>query len=270
MRADLYTITTVTNLHVGSGEINFNIIDKQVQRDAITTLPIIHSSSLKGALRENFKAESNMVKYIFGPENSENSHQTGAFSFFEASLLTRPVRSNVKSHFNATSPAIIKALLQNIEDFKIDFDAILKEQLKAFSVLAVNKDTPLIFDNISSVILEDFEATYQTFDTSIVETFLGADLALFDDSDFKTLPLPVLSRNHLENGVSQNLWYEEIVPQQSKFIFTILKPQNLDKADKKEKLERFEEMFENGSRMVQFGANKSLGYGFSRVKKVSL
>jgi CRISPR-associated protein Cmr4 len=271
MKTDLYTITTLTNMHVGSGEINFDIIDKQVQRDTINKLPIIHSSSLKGAFRENFKIQSNMVEYIFGPSNSENSHQTGAFSFLEASLLTRPVRSSVKSYFNATSPSVINALLEMIEHFGISFKEETKVALEALSALKPQVEKPLIFENIEGAILEDYEATYhKDFDVSVLEKFLGSDLALFNDDDFKALELPILARNHLENGVSQNLWYEEVVPKGSKFFFAILKPDNLDEQDKKDKLEKFENGFENNIRMVQFGANKSIGYGFSQVKKVSL
>ncbi len=35
MKTELYKITTLSNLHVGSGDINFDVIDNQVQRDAI-------------------------------------------------------------------------------------------------------------------------------------------------------------------------------------------------------------------------------------------
>jgi len=55
MNIDLYIIEALTNIHVGSGDINFDIIDNQVQKDAITGYPVIHSSSFKGALREHFR-----------------------------------------------------------------------------------------------------------------------------------------------------------------------------------------------------------------------
>jgi CRISPR-associated protein Cmr4 len=42
-----YIIKTKTNLHVGSGDINFGIVDNEVQRDTITNLPVINASSLK-------------------------------------------------------------------------------------------------------------------------------------------------------------------------------------------------------------------------------
>jgi CRISPR-associated protein Cmr4 len=269
MKRDLYTITTLSNLHVGSGDINFDIIDNQVQRDAITTLPTIHSSSLKGAFREA-SGEGNYTNYVFGPDNGSNdSHQTGAFHFFEASLLARPVRSNKKPYFMATSVGVIENFLTFLEDFEIEIDAEIKSTLEALRKITVQKGTPLIFENLNDTILEDFEAKSNGLDVSVLETFLGKNLALFADEDFKTLSLPVLARNYLEDGVSKNLWYEEVVPKKSKFYFAIAKPTNLDEADKQDKLNAFEKRFDNSS-YVQFGGNKSIGYGYSKVEKVSV
>ena len=268
MKRELYTITTLSNLHVGSGDINFDIIDNQVQRDAITTLPVINSSSLKGAFREAAGPENQYTNYIFGPQNGDNdSHQTGAFHFFEATLLSRPVRSNKKAYFNATSVGTIKSFLTLLEDFNLDFDENVKNALVVLSKEMVKSEEPLIFENINGVILEDYEAKSSTVDVSALLDFLGADLALFNDEDFKTLELPVLARNYLVNGESKNLWYEEVVPKKSKFYFVIAKPTNLDDADKKENIEKFEARFDK-TNTVQFGANKSIGYGLSKVQKV--
>lgn len=271
MKTQLYTIQTLSNLHVGSGDINFDVIDNQVQKDNTTNLPNINSSSLKGAFREHFSkdGESNMVKYIFGGSNSEDNAQAGAYSFFEANLLTRPVRSNVKSYFNATSPQVIKNLLDTIETFGINFDEQLKQELSKFSQLKPQKAEPIIFENISNAILEDEKAKFQTFDTSKLKEFLGDNITLFEDSDFQALDLPVLARNYLVNGESKNLWYEEVVPKQSKFTFIIVKPTNIDPKDKNQKIDGFENRFNNEGSFIQIGANKSIGYGYSKIKRVS-
>jgi len=275
MKTALYIIETLTNLHVGAGDINFGVIDNQVQRDDITNLPNINSSSLKGAFREAFRdkedRESNAQRYIFGQENSSNDTQSGSYHFFEAQLLTRPVRSNSKPYFNATSPEAIINFLEVIESFNIEFDEKLKTELKKLSKLKPHKNEPLIFENIKDVILEDDKAKFdKNFKINTeLQNFLGKNIALFEFSAFKELDLPVLARNALENGVSQNLWYEEVVPKKTKFFFFIGKPDNLDKSDERGKLNgynnSFDELLENP---VQFGANKSIGYGFSRVTKV--
>jgi len=274
MKTELYTIETLTNLHVGSGDINFDVIDNQVQRDPVTTLPNINASSLKGAFREHFESmeeTKGMVGYIFGPENSsQDNHQTGAFSFFEAQLLTRPVRSNKKAYFNATSPKTLKRLLEMTESFGIDFDEALKSEIAKLSELSPKKDAPLIFEKLEGVVLEDFQAQTHDFDTSGLSAFLGDDLVLFDEESFKQIDLPVIARNALdEDGISQNLWYEEVVPKHTRFFFCIGKPDSVDPKDYEQKIKGFENRFENEGGIVQFGANKSIGYGFSRVKKAS-
>jgi len=52
MNVHLYKIECLTNLHVGSGDINYNVVDNEVEKD-INGYAMIHSSGLKGALREH-------------------------------------------------------------------------------------------------------------------------------------------------------------------------------------------------------------------------
>ncbi len=272
MKTELYILNTLSNLHVGSGDINFGVVDNQVQRDEISTLPIIHSSGLKGAFREYFEEigdNANMVNYIFGSESTSDKHQAGAYSFFEAQLLSRPVRSNTKAYFSATSPSVIEDFLKTIENFNIAFDQELIDELKKLSTL--NPSKPLIFENIpnTTTILEDYQSEYKELDVSKLETLLGKNIALLNDKDFQALDLPVIARNKLENGLSQNLWYEEVVPKKSKFFFVIGKPTNVEESDYNEKIKGFDNKFKNEGEIVQFGGNKSIGYGFSRVVKVS-
>ena len=276
MKRELYTIETLSNLHVGAGDINFGVIDNQVQRNAITKIPNINSSSLKGALREHFtngdEKPSLMVQYIFGSSNNDSkSSQAGAYSFFEAQMLTRPVRSSHKPYFSATSPAVIEGFLESIEDFGIEFDEKLKGELEMLSRLKPTSHTPLIFEDLQNVILEDDKAKYHKVTISDdLKGFLGKDIALFEDRDFVNLDLPVLARNALEDGISTNLWYEEVVPQRSKFFFFIGKPDAIDAKDYDQKIKGFDNRFESEGDIVQFGANRSIGYGFSKVRKVSL
>ena len=51
MTANIYLLECLTNLHVGSGEVNYNIVDNEVERDVVTNYPTINSSGVKGALR---------------------------------------------------------------------------------------------------------------------------------------------------------------------------------------------------------------------------
>ena len=46
-----WLIVAETNLHVGNESVNnFGVIDQAIQRDAVTGIPCIHASSLKGAI----------------------------------------------------------------------------------------------------------------------------------------------------------------------------------------------------------------------------
>ena len=82
-------IKTKTNLHVGNGAVNYDIVDKTVQRDSISNLPIINSSSLKGALRDyaepfakgDHNLQQDSFKKLFGDDTQ------GLVRFLDSYLL---------------------------------------------------------------------------------------------------------------------------------------------------------------------------------------
>ena len=39
MTTRMYVINTLSNMHVGSGEVNYGVIDNLIQRDSVTNLP---------------------------------------------------------------------------------------------------------------------------------------------------------------------------------------------------------------------------------------
>ena len=282
MVVDMYKLQNITNMHVGSGGVNYGIIDNQVQKDEITNLPIIHASSLKGALREHFKKRGdNFIEFIFGSypsdekneekeneskkEKKDEKKQTipGALVFFEAFMLTRPVRSNVKPYFNVTSPFIIKKLINYLEEFSILED--LKKELKSFYE-EIKDVKAVIFENIDDVYLEDYRAEYKQI--SKIPSIFPENLAVLNNKAFQELSLPVVARNRLENGESKNLWYEEIVPKYSNFIFFIGRDNDeyISKEDK-DKIDKFFRSFEN-EKLYQIGANKTIGFGICKIEKV--
>ncbi len=253
-----YIIELITNMHVGSGDISSDIIDNKVQKDITTNLPVIHSSSLKGALREHFEKkwgkDDDKIVHIFGKEGEDGS--AGNYDFFEAQILTLPQRSNVKPYFNTTSLFVIKNLIEKMEIFDKD-NQTLKE-LKTFyeKIKSINKG--VIFEpNLQTPIyLEDLELQKLK---NIKLPSIFKNLALINDMDFIDIELPVVARNALdENGISQNLWYEEIVPKKSTFFFNILKDG--------EYVNEFEKVLEED--IIQIGANKSIGYGFCKIRRV--
>ncbi len=252
----IYTIKTVTNLHVGSGEINFDIIDNQVQKDN-SNLPIIHGSSLKGAIREHFEnkwgKKDKKIHHIFGKEGDDGA---GNYSFFEASILTLPLRSNVKPYFDVISCDILQKFIETLELFD-STNQHLKELKEFYNQIKNFKEDVVIFENFKTdVYLEDYKAVSKQ---SIKIPSLFKNLAVVSGEIFLAIELPTLARNALDdNGKSKNLWYEEIVPKEATFYTTIIKD-DIYTAD-------FDEVLSDD--IIQIGANRSIGYGFCKFQRV--
>jgi CRISPR-associated protein Cmr4 len=274
----IYLIENVTNLHVGSGDTNFGTVDNTVQRDVLTNYPIIHSSSLKGAIREffefyNFKDNNftdeykkNFIKHIFGDEDKN----PGNIVFNEAFMLGMPFRSRDYPYVFCLSDMSIKMFLDLLNDFNINHK--IKDVLKDY--VSLNE----IKSNVSTII-EDIEVN-ENDSLEKLKEFLNEDyIAVLPHKDFKKLlmDLPVVARNKLNNGKSENLFYEEFVPRKSKFFTVISFPvlervSNDERFEDKEKIkdfyEKFQDMITSEVNLVQIGANASIGYGLCKFKEV--
>ncbi|HDK7163644.1 TPA: type III-B CRISPR module RAMP protein Cmr4 [Clostridium botulinum] len=273
----IYTIRCLTNMHVGSGDASYTLIDNQVQRDVITGFPTINSSSLKGSLRSFLKdgIDKEKIKDIFGDEEKG----IGKYKIFPGMLLSIPVRSNVKPFFRATCPRIVKDFLEFIENFQSEKECIqdigsLKADLKKFEEEAdENKNGIWILKNFNSDI--DVEAmknlTVEEIGTKLtkeisfenedkIKKIFGEGLILIDDNSFSEIVdrLPVIARNKLDNGESENLWYEEVVPREARFYFGVI----LGKENQTE----FEEIV--GNQAVQIGGNATIGYGYCNIESI--
>ncbi|MDD6069236.1 MAG: RAMP superfamily CRISPR-associated protein, partial [Clostridiales bacterium] len=89
MKTFLIKMECLTNLHVGNGDVNYNIVDNEVEKDYATGSPVINSSGIKGAFRSYFStADGETVTAWFGssPKEKEN-HQRGKLKFIGAALL---------------------------------------------------------------------------------------------------------------------------------------------------------------------------------------
>ncbi|CAA6815654.1 MAG: CRISPR-associated RAMP Cmr4 [uncultured Sulfurovum sp.] len=280
----LYLIENKTSLHVGSGDANFGVIDKQIQRDAITEYPTIHSSSLKGALREYImhklecpikrdkdkdekyteeeQSRYNQVAHIFGDDE-----QSGKVRFIDAHLLSIPMRSDLNPYYHCVSPKSIELLV----DFADTFGLTLEDK-EALTALANYSDDALLVSKESPVI-EDFQATSnESYDLSVLEGIVGSPVALVPNKKYAELlkNLPIIARNQLENGESKNLFYEEVLPRKSKFFTVISEPTYLN-FDDKDRLEKAFEKFATylmDNDTIHIGANASIGYGVCKFKEL--
>jgi CRISPR-associated protein Cmr4 len=268
-----YEIKLLSNMHVGSGDATYGIIDKLVQRDPVTNNPIIHASSMKGALREFFTKDqgedekSEFIRYVFGSDPKEKEKlKNGEYRFFSADLFLLPVRSSLQQFYLATNPKVAenfvdKLKMLGIEDADIDN---LSQKLKVLSDIKTS-EKPIIFEGDANTILEDYSvakpATILPGIAALNEKY-EKKLALFGENFSElTKNLPVIARNQLENGKSENLWYEEIVPHQSRFITFVSIP---DTTEANEHFKVFNEKLKNS--LVQIGANGSIGYGLCKFE----
>jgi len=226
----------ITNLHAGNGDVNYNIVDNEVERDPILQYPTINSSGVKGALRKYFeKAKPDLVKPLFGSDETGNT-TPGKLKILAAEMIGIPVRVSKgnKPYALVTTQEALDRLQTlcalpgvNVTSSEADVDGVELEGFQPDRMVTLNFGTPI-------------------------------ELYRIGDEAMKQLSLPVLSRNCLEDGRSTNLWYEEVVPHESVFSFAVL----ADDSDRKY-LNAFAETVRD--QVVQFGGNASIGYGLCRL-----
>lgn len=274
MKTEFYVLTTMSNMHVGSGEYNVGVIDNLVQRDVINKFPNINSSSLKGAFREFFKSEKNddFIKRVFGSApKAQDDKASGSFRFFEANILSYPVRSNVVAYLRAVSIDVLKEFLLKIKMFQKQNDyRELVNVLNFLTDIDVKEKKPIVFNTkLDNAIVEDFELKAGIYSKDLDDTmraalykYFGKRVVLLHNNDFQRLcgenMLPVISRNYLESGESKNLWYEEVVPRLTQFYFPVME-EDRDADDFESKL---------SDSLIQFGGNASIGYGYSKIEPI--
>jgi CRISPR-associated protein Cmr4 len=257
-----YFIECITNMHVGSGDANYGVVDKLVQRDSVTNYPTIHASSLKGALREHFEGvfgeNSQEVNNIFGKEakNGEES-ASGDYKFFGADLVAFPVRSNYKQFSLTVSPNSMQ--LVNNKSTLLTGHSIFNQQLISDKFYSANPPSYNVYLEDELFAKESIMPILNCSGIKCFEDRYAIAEELKFDSFIKNLP--VIARNQLNNGISKNLWYEEVVPHQSIFITYI--------ASTSKHFEKFELELLKAGQTIQIGGNASVGYGICKFHKIS-
>lgn len=256
MKTNLYYIDCITNLHVGSGDINFNIVDKEVEKDPINGYPIIHASGIKGALRDH--AESNgvseaVINAVFGaPCREDELGNAGSYRFFNAEMLFRPMRAAGAAPFvNVTTLKMADSFKSVCETFSLK----LPEGLENFCESDLSFNAPFLVSNAGLNTVEGDEvAALDAAQVSVLKTAMaGKDFAVAKTLD--GYELPVIARNNLRIA-SGGLWYEEYVPRGSRFYMLVLTPDDDTDIDKVI------------PEIAQIGGNCSIGYGYCRFTKV--
>ncbi len=250
----VYKLTCLTDLHMGSGDVQFGVVDLEVQRDAVTGEPTMFSSGVKGALRDfcRERVDKDAITAIFGSD--DNGDTPGSYRFLSGDLLARPVRvsSGKKAYALATAPELIGLLLKKLAAFG------QAEVLGADTALpAFPEDGSWLCGN------EDIKAVegYGTRKAAcpLLNSLLGTDWVLMPLAALNEIDLPVVAHNVLnDKGISKNLWYEQDVPHESVFLLLIVRPGEADELEK----------ILGEKPVVQFGANASTGLGFVQLERL--
>lgn len=178
-----------TPLHAGSGS-DLGVVDLPIQRERHTGFPKIESSSLKGALREDFESNTQEVTIAgkkfkvnegirsrkegvstgkpltlaFGPEGDEaDKAHAGALAFTDARLLLFPVKSMKGVFVWITSPVILRRLERDIR---------LVEEYKDFKIDGIPTD------------LNQSDTSFAAWESNCCAEVRGADVAILEEYTF--------------------------------------------------------------------------------------
>ncbi len=252
MKPTFYKIECITNLHVGSGDVNYNIVDNEVEKD-ITGMPMIHASGIKGALRDAMKNElgEEKTKVVFGSVGDEDTTGEGTHKFFDAHLLARPMRVAGSSTMASIPVVTVASVNEFIKTLSLFGDDRFNGAMICDKDIAFGDNE--FMTNVSENIRVEGEKTGKLTDAvakklDIVKDMIGEKFAVAKSYD--NYDLPVMARNCLESG-KENLWYEEVVAHGSIFYFAV--------------------MGEGGYEvpaLVQFGGHSSIGCGYTKITKI--
>ncbi|WP_279001355.1 type III-B CRISPR module RAMP protein Cmr4 [Thomasclavelia cocleata] len=263
MKSIVYILEPITNLHVGNGDINYNIIDNEVEKDPLTNYPIINSSGVKGAFRQfiqnNSKIDKKVEIDIFGSEpieqNKDEKKKPGKLKFYSGECLGLTMR-NEKGNI----PYSLVTTKKMLERF-IEMCGVMKVKYSLdINNLGENKSYKVV-DN--DIIVEEIKIKDNLEDDEIIKLFKEivpdtyANLVIMPHDKIKDISLPVVARNVLKDGISENIWYEEYVPHHSLFFVCV----SCEEYD--EVLNKFNEAVKD--EIIQFGGNASIGYGLTKV-----
>lgn len=250
-----FSITAKSSLHVGAGGENFWIVDNLVQRDPATNLPCIYASSLKGALREYMRDylktnnESDWIKILFSIFGNDKDDIEKDLLETEMRKLAVELKKNPDDWRKLNIPGQFRFMQADLLSIPVHKEGVV-----------INKATcKWLKDNFNGL-LELFECKLK--DTTKIDNVIKVDETL-DDAVFcekvDDFHLPVIARNHLEDGTSTNLWYEQVLPRETKLFFAVLYE---DKA--------LFDIFRDAviANPVQIGANASVGYGFCKIELI--
>lgn len=250
MAAIMLLLKCLTNLHVGNGETNYNIIDNEVERDPVTNYPTINASGVKGALRAYLSRQVKKTREEQEEWNgkielwlgAEKGRQAGMLKILNASMLAMPMR-----------------VTEGDQPYQLIYTAEMKRQYQEMTEIFGISDgfQENVSDETVNVQVEGYQLEKESV-FGVKNVQLSWKFYCMEEEQFKRCALPVIARNCLDNGKSVNLWYEEVVPHKSIFYIPVI-------ANEKDRglLDDFKKAVDG--KVIQFGGNASIGYGLCKI-----
>lgn len=267
MKTLIYQVRCLTNMHVGSGDTAYNIIDNEIEKDPVlNNTAVINPSGVKGAVKAYFSAgvkDGQMLNYIFGNETGTDRDiemgrkktVPGNYKFMGATLMARPFRvsdGNV-SYVLTTTAEIINYQLNLFK--MLGVDEIAGSSLSGLYMPETAGGIMICGTEINGVEGRKVRPFENRGLEKLLKKLIGPRFAVVDRETWEEQDYPVIARNHLnDQGISENLWYEEIIPHESIFYFAVLAEEDYQ--------EEFKNKMES---IIQFGANASVGCGYAKV-----
>lgn len=273
MKIVLLKMECLTNMHVGSGEMNYSVIDNEVVKDPVLEgVPVIPPSGVKGSFRNYFMQNKlSDIDKIFGMVTTKdgiaNETIPGSYKFMGGNLLVRPMRvsEGKVSYIRTTSIDILNNMVDLFRNLGIES----VEGCKIPGKLSCDVNDEMVYISNSKLVIKVEGMETRSLDVladnmeewkRFMNIFTEEPFAIMSSVTFKEQDLPVIARNKLdEKGISQNLWYEEVVPHKSIFYLPILTQEELpgfvDKVDRQ---------------LIQFGGNASIGYGLTKISHLKI
>jgi CRISPR-associated protein Cmr4 len=143
-----------TPLHAGSGT-GLGAVDLPIQRERVTSYPIVQASGLKGALR-SVAGIGEDINVVFGPDGHEHA---GAVSFGDARILLFPVRSLAGVFGWTTSRDVLARFLRDTKGMELDVPP--PPDAPQDNVALVSPGCDLVPQGENQLVLEEFAFTVQ-------------------------------------------------------------------------------------------------------------
>ena len=277
MNTKIFEVKCITNLHIGTSGSAYGVIKNEVEKDVVLNTPLLPASGIKGALRDFWRQNNkDYQKEIFGSDPTEqNEGSKGKCKFLNGQIILRPMRVSLGdySYCLVTTPDLIRTMLDTFRDFGV-------KTYRGISISDFNSESA--FDNIfnregihgsvyySKGNIQEIEGygvdscieSNNAIFKMLSDIAEGVPVAIMKNEVFQMIGLPIVARNHLIDGKSNNLWYEELVPHQSRFYFITLWEGNNENIIYKYIIEEIPKI------PISFGGNNSIGNGYCSIEVV--